>query len=325
MPWYEQSLNFDSLYRGLSAPLHYTLEPSSRLFWLFWVSAAALAAGALYLQYRQRARRLPFRRYLMQAFFSRAYWINRSSLVDLAFLLGNSLLRVALVIPLLGSHLAATLVVARFLQGQLGDAPVIDLPWLAIAGLYTLCFFLVEDLSRFSLHLAMHKVPWLWRLHRVHHSATGLTPLTLHRVHPLEMTLYYLRGLLVFGLVSGVFVYLFGRKLSGLDVLGVDMLGFAFNFFGANLRHSHIWLSFGALEKWLISPAQHQIHHSSAPEHRNRNFGTCLALWDRLLGSSVPAGMRRQRLKFGLASGARKPPLETEVSAPTLDIASNRL
>lgn len=299
MAWPE----FDRLWQGLTGPLHYALDPGSRLFWGFLVSAGVLAVAALYIDYRQRRSRLPFRRYLGRAFFSRRYWLNRSTLVDLGCLLGNSLLRVAVVVPLLGSHLAATLVVARFLQGQFGNAPELALPWLAIAGLYTLVFFVLEDLSRFSLHLAMHKVPWLWRLHRLHHSATNLTPLTLHRVHPVEMGFYYLRGLVVFGLVSGVFVYLFGRQLSGLDVLGVDMLGFAFNALGANLRHSHIWLSFGPLERWLISPAQHQIHHSRAPEHRDRNFGTCLALWDRLLGTLVRSGLRRKRLRFGLAAG----------------------
>jgi sterol desaturase/sphingolipid hydroxylase (fatty acid hydroxylase superfamily) len=294
--WFDAS----QLVHGLLAPLRYALEPSSRLFWVFWASSAVLAIAALYLQWRSQPRRVGFRQHVVQAFFSPRYWFNRSTLTDVGYMLGNSVLRVMILVPLLGSHLVATLWVARLLQSNLGNAPTIELPWLVIAGLYTLVFFVLEDLSRFSLHMTMHRVPWLWRLHRLHHSASTLTPLTLHRVHPLEMSLYYLRGMAVFGLVSGVFVYLFGRQLSGLDVLGVDLLGFAFNFFGANLRHSHIWLSFGPLERWLISPAQHQIHHSSAPEHRDRNFGTCLALWDRLLGTSVPAGTRKQRLKFGV-------------------------
>lgn len=306
MEWLNGWLDAGQLMQGLIAPVHFLLEPSSRMFWLFWVSSALLASAVLYVQYRQdlqhrhNSDRRPFWRHLLRNFFSRRYWLTRSTATDLGYLLVNSLLRAAIIVPLVGSHLMATLWVARLLQANLGDAPSSDLPWLAIAGLYTITFFLVEDLSRFSLHMAMHRVPFLWRLHRAHHSAAILTPLTLHRVHPVEMTLYYIRGMVVFGLVSGIFVYLFGRQLSGLDVLGVDLLGFAFNFFGANLRHSHIWLSFGPLEKWFISPAQHQIHHSRAPEHRDRNFGTCLALWDRLLGTSVPAGFRKQPLKFGI-------------------------
>jgi sterol desaturase/sphingolipid hydroxylase (fatty acid hydroxylase superfamily) len=293
-------LSLNSLRAGLTEPLGYPFDPASRIYWLFLVSAAAMALLALYLQFRRRAGRGGFLALVGRSLFSRRHWLNRSTATDLGLLLGNSTLRALLIIPLLGSHLLATLWVARTLQTHLGNAPDWQLHWLAIASLYTLTFFLVEDLSRFSLHMAMHRVPFLWRFHRLHHSARRLTPLTLFRVHPVEMTLYYGRGLLVFGLVSGVFVYLFGRRLSGLDVLGVDILGFAFNFLGANLRHSHIWLTFGPMERWLISPAQHQLHHSAAPEHRDRNFGTTLTLWDRLLGTHIPAGARPRRLVFGI-------------------------
>lgn len=292
-------LSLGSLRAGLTAPLGYPFDPASRIYWLFLVSAAAMALLALYLQSRCGPRG-GFFALAGRSLFSRRHWFNRSTATDLSLLLGNSTLRALLVIPLLGSHLLATLWVARTLQTHLGNAPDWQLHWFAIASLYTLTFFLVEDLSRFSLHMAMHRVPFLWRFHRLHHSAQRLTPLTLFRVHPVEMTLYYGRGLVVFGLVSGVFVYLFGRQLSGLDVLGVDILGFAFNFLGANLRHSHIWLTFGPLERWLISPAQHQLHHSAAPEHRDRNFGTTLTLWDRLSGTHIPAGARPRRLVFGL-------------------------
>lgn len=288
-------------WQALTAPLNYPLNPASRMYWLFWVSAGVMAVVALYLQFRRRED-IGFWRGLRRSLFSRRHWLNRSTATDLGLMLGNSTLRVLLIVPLLGSHMVATLWVARSLQTHLGNAPALQWHWLAIALSYTLVFFLVEDLSRFALHRTMHRVPWLWRFHRVHHSARRLTPLTLFRVHPLEMTAYYLRGLVVFGGVSGVFVYLFGGQLSGLDVLGVDVLGFAFNLLGANLRHSHIWFTFGRLERWLISPAQHQLHHSAAPEHRNRNFGTCLTLWDRLCGSHLPAGERPRRLRFGVAS-----------------------
>jgi len=77
-------------------------------------------------------------------------------------------------------------------------------------------------------------------------------------------------------------------------------LGFLFNALGANLRHSHIWLSFGSLERWFISPAQHQIHHSSAEADRDINFGTCLAIWDRLFGSHRRASITPISISFGL-------------------------
>ena len=79
--------------------------------------------------------------------------------------------------------------------------------------------------------------------------------------------------------------------------MGVDLLGFLLNAAGANLRHSHIWLSFGYAEKWFISPAQHQLHHSI--EHGHGNLGTYLACWDRILGTHIEA-KKKERLKFGL-------------------------
>jgi sterol desaturase/sphingolipid hydroxylase (fatty acid hydroxylase superfamily) len=53
----------------------------------------------------------------------------------------------------------------------------------------------------------------------------------------------------------------------------------------ANLRHSHVRLSFGPLEGLFISPTQHQIHHSI--DHEDVNFGSCLAIWDRWFSTLV--------------------------------------
>lgn len=299
---------------GLLAPSQLPFSPSSRLFWGFCLSSVVLALVVLFIQHRQLRQHGSFGRHLFATVLSPKHWFNRSSAVDVLCLLGNSALRVAVIIPLLGSHLAFALVIARNLQSHFGNAPDFAAPWLVIACLYTVVFFVFEDFSRFILHLSMHKSGFLWRFHRLHHSATTLTPLTLFRAHPVEMALYYCRGLLVFGLVSGVFIYLFGGRLSGLQILGVDALGFMFNLMGANLRHSKVWLSFGRFERWFISPAQHQIHHSAAPEHRDRNFGTCLALWDRLFASHLPTQHEPQVLRYGL--GAAPVRVKVEPSLP---------
>jgi sterol desaturase/sphingolipid hydroxylase (fatty acid hydroxylase superfamily) len=74
----------------------------------------------------------------------------------------------------------------------------------------------------------------------------------------------------------------------------------AFNIFGGVLRHSPVWLSFGpTMERYLISPAMHQIHHSEKVEHFDKNMGGALAIWDRMFGTHyIPNG--REVDKFGI-------------------------
>ena len=65
-----------------------------------------------------------------------------------------------------------------------------------------------------------------------------------------------------------------------------------------HLQHSHMWIAFrGVLGRIFVSPAHHQVHHSGNPKHFNKNFGSCLALWDWMFGTLyVPAeGARAAR------------------------------
>lgn len=289
----------NSILDAVFGPLFYVVEPSKRLFWPFLISAGVLAMATLYVQTKQ----FDLKRQLA-ALLNRNYWFNASTRIDYGLVFVNNLIRLLIVVPLLGSHLAATILVGSFLQTQLGDAPTLDVPYVVVGLLFTLIFFVCEDVSRFGLHALLHKVPLLWRIHQVHHSATTLTPFTVHRVHPLEMALYYFRSLVVFAVVGGVFIYLFKSKVHGWEILGVDCLGFLFNALGANLRHSHIRLSFGVFERWFISPLQHQIHHSCLPQHHDKNFGTCLAIWDKLFGSWRPSDIR-EPLQFGVVRSSR--------------------
>jgi sterol desaturase/sphingolipid hydroxylase (fatty acid hydroxylase superfamily) len=78
---------------------------------------------------------------------------------------------------------------------------------------------------------------------------------------------------------------------------------FMFYMLGANLRHSHVWLPY---PKWLshilISPAQHQIHHSQLIHHHDKNFGLMFAIWDWIMGTLyVPK--HRENYVWGLDHG----------------------
>lgn len=276
----------------IATPAGFFLDAGKRVYWLYLLSALVIASIVVTIQ----SGKFDLKKQLA-SLFNPKYWFAKSSLYDVYLMMVNNALRVLLLIPLFGSHLALTIYVGSFFQDNFGDAPEIELNWFVIASLFTVTFFLVEDLSRFFLHYCMHKYKFLWRFHKTHHSATVLTPLTLFRVHPVEHILYFVRGMLVFGIISGVFIWLFSGKLTAFQVLGVDMFGFLFNFFAANLRHSHIWLSFGRLERFLVSPAQHQLHHSA--RHGFANLGSTLSIWDGMMGTRLLA-QNKQKLHFGL-------------------------
>tara|TARA_B100001057_G_scaffold104163_1_gene101605 strand:+ start:4701 stop:5606 length:906 start_codon:yes stop_codon:yes gene_type:complete len=281
------------MFDHLLEPLSYVLDPSKRVFWAYVVGALIVACVVTaraqgYLDIAAQLRSL----------FSGRYWFNRSTSLDYLLLFVNGTIRTLLIIPVLGSHLAGAFVVASFLQRNVADPAVTGLPWLAVAALFSVTLFVCDDASRFALHRAMHSWGPLWRLHSVHHSATTLTPFTVFRVHPIESICYYTRGLLVFSIVAGVFIWVFKGKLTALEIMGVDALGFVFNLAAANLRHSHIYVGFGRLEAHIISPAQHQLHHSL--DHKHPNFGSCLAWWDRLAGTLAASKGNRVRA-FGIA------------------------
>jgi len=168
-----------------------------------------------------------------------------------------------------------------------GRPTVPDLPEALISTLYTVTLFVAWDASRFLLHWLMHRFAPLWAFHQVHHSATVLTPLTFHRIHPVESALYRLRGGLVTGVVAGAFYWLFRDAATTWTWLGVPALGVVLNLTLGNLRHSPVWVRLPAwVEGWLLlSPAQHQLHHSVEEAHYDTNLGTWLPIWDRLAGT----------------------------------------
>jgi sterol desaturase/sphingolipid hydroxylase (fatty acid hydroxylase superfamily) len=110
---------------------------------------------------------------------------------------------------------------------------------------------------------------------------------------------------LALAVTAGVFMWAFPGRIKAWEVAGVYGLSFVWNLLGANLRHSHVWLSYGAiLEHIFISPAQHQIHHSIRHHHHDTNFGSALAVWD-WLGGSLYVTRGRERLTFGLPRDLR--------------------
>lgn len=208
---------------------------------------------------------------------------HRSSRLDLQILLFRRLLGVLGVLPQLAGAWWLATEVAMALGRVL---PRLDAEAWQVTLTYSVVLFVTWDASRYVLHRLMHRVPALWHLHQVHHSAPVLTPLTFFRLHPLESWLYTLRGTLVTGTVAGLFFALFGTDAVEWQLFGAHGAILLLNVVFGNLRHSHVPLGFGdVLEGWFISPAQHQLHHSIEAEEQQSNYGTWLAVWDRLGGT----------------------------------------
>jgi sterol desaturase/sphingolipid hydroxylase (fatty acid hydroxylase superfamily) len=169
-----------------------------------------------------------------------------------------------------------------------------------------LAAFLIGDFGIFLAHYLMHRVPVLWQFHKVHHSAEVMTPITVLRVHPVDNLVLGIVTVILSAVVTSTYTLISEEAANHLTILGVNAVTFLFFFIGSQLRHSHIWLSYGPLLSFIfISPAQHQIHHSTDLKHWDTNYGYVLAIWDFVFRSLyVPRG--RENLQFGLLDGESK-------------------
>ena len=75
-----------------------------------------------------------------------------------------------------------------------------------------------DDFSRFLVHKALHRIPVLWSIHKVHHSAEYLTPFTVYRTHPLEGVIFAFRSIIVQAITISSFVFLFGGKIDLITI-----------------------------------------------------------------------------------------------------------
>jgi len=284
---------------ALLSPFYYPLDPSRRIF-LGFILVALLMAYVIYQPETKQKKFSDFLKY----FFQRRIWLHRSSILDIKLMFANSLIKVLFIAPAMLGKLVIIVAVSSFLRDLFGPMETVWLPYVIIMLCFTAVVFIAEDLTRYMLHYAYHRIPCLWEFHKVHHSAEVLTPLTLYRIHPLESFLSQWASILVIGSLTGVFVFLFPGQVSAVEILGVDALGFIFNALGANLRHSHIAFSFGSWDRWFISPQMHQIHHSRHRQHHDKNFGSCFAIWDKLAGT-LYLPQKNQTLSFGCTQAGK--------------------
>jgi sterol desaturase/sphingolipid hydroxylase (fatty acid hydroxylase superfamily) len=263
---------------------------SSRLCLIYFIPTAFMA----YSLPKQKGYKSSFK-------FNTQHWLGRSAWQDYGWICLNALIQV----NFYGHFIILSLDLSQWIfhgLNQLFNVQYTTLSSLNFMIIYTVTLTMIEDFSVYCLHRYMHSSPFLWSFHSVHHSATSLTPLTWLRIHPIEVLLNTIRQVIVYGFITGGFMFLSGGFVSEITLLGVNIFSLCFFMMGANLRHSHIPFSFGMrLENILISPVLHQIHHSSDPQHVNHNFGAKFAIWDLLFGTLIKAHNQTQPLSFGLS------------------------
>ena len=148
----------------------------------------------------------------------------------------------------------------------------VDLPyWLEV-----LVAVLLLDLVIYLQHLLMHRVPLLWRLHRVHHADLDIDMTTGSRFHTLEI--------IVSMLIKWAVIALLGPALLAVLIFETLLNGMAvFNHANARLPIKLDRL----LRLLLITPDVHRVHHSILRRETNSNYGFNLSIWDRAFGTYI--------------------------------------
>lgn len=174
-------------------------------------------------------------------------------------------------------------------------------PGVAASVLTGLAMLAFKDFGEFFSHYLQHRIPVLWEFHKVHHSATFLTPLTTHRLHPVSVLMDSATMGLLVAVPAGVASWLCGYSFLELTLIAVSA-EMIFSVLSLNvLQHSHFPVRFGALERVVVSPAMHQLHHSVKREHWDKNLGVRFSIWDFWFGT-LYLPRKGETLEFGLGT-----------------------
>ena len=228
--------------------------------------------------------------------------LHRSARLDLWFMLVRLLARPLYAAPFAFSAIAAGAWLAGRPALASNASPPAPIPP-AVAVALVLALIVASDFARFFAHYLAHRVPVLWAFHKVHHSAEVLIPPTALRLHPVDELCLFLALAAANTLVFAAFFSFFPIDVGAAARLGLDAYLVLYGLSFYPLRHSHLPLRFGAtIERVFMSPAMHQLHHSSAARHHGKNLGLAFSLWDRLFGTFAPpeAGLTRP-LGLGLS------------------------
>ncbi len=282
-------------------------HPAGRYFWPGLL--CALTAMALAFASRPDWRRCWSPRGSFLAFcFPRAIYRHPSTWLDLRLNVIHLLLKPAYALAWRFNMAWLATLLAGALADLLGPSPAAFTWTLACVAGFSVLLALAEDLGYWLWHFLAHKIPLLWRLHRLHHSAEVLSPLVAGREHPIEVLLMPFFRAAATALIAGPALYLSGTEPRVLSVFGVTLIPALLALPLQQLSHAHLPISWPAgLNRIFISPAAHHLHHSRDPLHHGRNMGGLFALWDWMFGT-LRLPTPGEVLAFGLPPSAETPP-----------------
>jgi sterol desaturase/sphingolipid hydroxylase (fatty acid hydroxylase superfamily) len=293
-------------------------------FSLTSLGAALLFACAYFARQRlKRGRRLRWRT-LLRALFPRRIVESKSNQADIGYLFFNVFVFGVVFGWAVLSYQSISNGVIAGLVSLFGPISPTTLPAYVPRIVITAMLFLSYELGYWFNHWLSHKVPLLWEFHKVHHSAQVLTPLTNFRVHPVYTWIF--ANILAFSaaIANGIGNFMFGDTAYQYALSDTNIILVLFIHAYVHLQHSHVWISFrGVLGRILVSPAHHQVHHSDNPKHFDKNFGSCLALWDWMFGTLYVPQKEREPLTFGFADRPDAHTLKGELINPLIDAAGH--
>ena len=154
---------------------------------------------------------------------------------------------------------------------------------------------LLLDMLVYWQHRLLHRIPWLWRLHRVHHCDEDFDVSLAVRFHPLEIAL-------------SMGIKLAAIALLGTPAIAVLIFELALSA-GALWTHTRLALP-NSLERWarwiIITPTLHRIHHRLKKSDQDSNFGSTISLWDYLF-RSFRADAQSSSVGFGTLPSTQTP------------------
>ncbi len=148
--------------------------------------------------------------------------------------------------------------------------------------LYFLLAVLVTDFLWYFYHLAGHKINLFWGAHIIHHHSEDYNYTVAINLTPLQVVIRIL-------VWSAMPILGFSAKV----VLGAHLIIGFYQF----LLHSTLIPKLGIIEKFMVTPSHHRVHHGSNSQYLDKNFGGILIIWDRLFGTFAE---EKETISYGI-------------------------